>query len=696
MASEASDGARAPSEAVMMDVDESRSVSQPASLSGPLARRPGSMDADPMPRALSVPLAPSPYSVGYVYEIAMMAHSPDDGDEHPEQPLRIAVVHSALLKAGCLNAMKRLPFRRAQREAVLLVHTEQHWRSVLALKTLTRQEIIDSKAFYEQDSLYLWWVIEAALSVARGELKKTLAIVRPPGHHAEPDRPMGFCFFNNVAVATKVVQQMTPAKRILILDWDVHHGNGTQRAFNDDPSVLYISLHRYEGGSFYPCGPFGGIQSCGEGKGLGYSVNVPWAEPGTTDADYIHAFQQIVMPIATEFAPDLVIISAGFDAADGDLLGGCSVSPAGYAHMTHMLSTLAGGKLVVALEGGYTMESLSNCALAVARMLLGEAPPELPPLVASEVESETVWLVAREQSKYWKNINVAACEPREDFEELTFTIPELLKAHRQDYLYRTFEMLEVPLMYEDMEEKFSTQIMCSKDFLDTDIIIVFAHEFGNLRVEIADRLNCNIELESSYILDVSKQLVEWTQREHYGLLDINLFPKPPASGKDYPHKTPEQYAREIMTYLWDNYILLSKAKRIILIGHGPGVVGVSELLDARSKFLPIVSVCTHAPIYAAAGVMRHIKLIVQVVGYTKIPLAPKKGPDLITWYQKHSLVVVPHDHVIRHEGKVLRRHGKLVFAEESKPVKLMIRALPLIQAQVRSALEPEAIPDSDA
>ncbi|KAH8996551.1 histone deacetylase complex protein [Lactarius hatsudake] len=623
------------------------------------------LGASSRPRASSVPLAPPTYSVGYVYDAAMMSHSPDEGDEHPEQPQRIVAVHNTLLKHGCLGAMKRLPFRRVQREAVLLVHTEQHWRMVLALKSLTRQEIIDSKAFYEHDSLYVspqttdsallscGGVIEASLAVARGDLKKTFAIVRPPGHHAEPDRPMGFCFFNNVAIAARVVQQLTPIKRILILDWDVHHGNGTQRAFYDDPSVLYISLHRYEGGRFYPCGPFGGMSSCGEGKGLGYSVNVPWAESGTTDGDYLHAFQQIVMPIATEFAPELVIISAGFDAADGDILGECCVTPAGYAHMTYMLSTLAGGKIVAALEGGYTLESISNCALAVGRMLLGEAPPELPTLVASEVEAETVWLVAKEQSKYWKNINIKACLPKEEFEELAFDVPEILKAHRQDYMYSNFGMLEVPLM------------------LDNEVLVVFAHEFGNLRVEISDRLTCDVQLESSYIIDVSKQLVRWIQQENYGLLDINLFPKPPSSNRDYPQKPPEQYAREIMTYLWDNYILLSTAKRIILIGHGPGVVGISELLESRT-----------------AGVMRHVKLVVQVVGYTKVPLVPKKGPDLITWYQKHSLVIVPHDHVIRHEGKILKRHGQLVFAEESKPVKLMLRALPLIQTHVRNILAP--------
>ncbi|KAF8271520.1 histone deacetylase complex protein [Lactarius quietus] len=640
------------------------------------------LEAGSRPRASSVPLAPPTYSVGYVYDAAMMSHSPDEGDDHPEQPQRIVAVHNTLLKHGCLSAMKRLPFRRVQREAVLLVHTEQHWRMVLALKSLTRQEIIDSKAFYEHDSLYVspqttesallscGGVIEASLAVARGDLKKTLAIVRPPGHHAEPDRPMGFCFFNNVAVAARVVQQLTPIKRILILDWwtktnfSIHPmnflGNGTQRAFYDDPSVLYISLHRYEVVAFTRADHLAACHLAEREKGLASaSVNIPWAEAGTCDGDYLHAFQQIVMPIATEFAPELVIISAGFDAADGDILGECCVTPAGYAHMTYMLSTLAGGKLVAALEGGYTLESISNCALAVGRMLLGEAPPEMPTLVASEVEAETVWLVAKEQSKYWKSINIRACEPSE----------EILKAHRQDYMYSTFGMLEVPLMHDDVREKFSAQVMCSKDMLENDVLVVFAHEFGNLRVEISDRLTCDVQLESSYIIDVSKQLVRWVQQEHYGLLDINLFPKPPSSNRDYPQKSSEQYAREIMTYLWDNYILLSSAKRIILIGHGPGVLGISELLESRT-----------------AGVMRQVKLVVQVVGYTKIPLVPKKGPDLSTWYQKHSLVIVPHDHVIRHEGKILKRHGQLVFAEESKPVKLMLRALPLIQAHVHNIL----------
>ncbi len=138
-------------------------------------------------------------------------------------------------------------------------------------------------------------------------MRNAFAIVRPPGHHAEPTEHMGFCFFNNVAVAAREVQRQGLAKKVLILDWDVHHGNGTQRAFWDDPNVLYISIHRHDGGKFYPSSDFGALDMVGEGEGEGKSVNIPWPGPGFGDGDYIYAFQKIVMPIAYEFAPDLVI-----------------------------------------------------------------------------------------------------------------------------------------------------------------------------------------------------------------------------------------------------------------------------------------------------------------------------------------------------------------------------------------------------
>jgi histone deacetylase 6 len=167
--------------------------------------------------------------------------------------------------------------------------------------------------------------------------------------------------------------------------------------------VLYISLHVYKNATFYPNLPDANLDYCGEGPGLGKNVNIPWSEHGMGDAEYIHAFQEVVVPIATEFDPDLVIISAGFDAAEGDVLGGCHVTPACYAHMTHMLMRLAKGKMAVCLEGGYNLRSIARSALAVTRTLMLQAPDRLAEdLVPKESAVRVIQQVKREQSKYWK------------------------------------------------------------------------------------------------------------------------------------------------------------------------------------------------------------------------------------------------------------------------------------------------------
>ncbi|KAH7913895.1 histone deacetylase clr3 [Hygrophoropsis aurantiaca] len=610
----------------------------------------------------------------------MMLHVSRHG--HPEQPGRISAIRNIIRDRGLLSKMKQIPIREVKKQEALLVHSEEHWDKVLAIQAMTPQDIIDSESYYESLSLYVMGgttrsarlscggVIEACLAVARGELQKTFAIVRPPGHHAEPEEHMGFCFFNNVAVAAKVTQLLTPVKKILILDWDVHHGNGTQRAFNDDPSVLYISLHRYERGQFYPCGPFGSMESSGEGPGLGYSVNIPWPKKGMGDPDYIHAFQQIVMPIAMEFAPELVIISAGFDAAAGDDLGECFVTPAGYAHMTHMLSGLAGGKLVVALEGGYNLDSISRSALAVADVLLGNPPPELPPQQVNEFGTETVWQVAMEQSKYWKSINPKACEPRESMGEATFSIPEILKAHRQHYLYTQYKMLQVPLMTQAFEERFGSQVICSSDILEKSTMVVFIHEFGNLRVELDGKPTCDVRMEHSYLIDFSKELIGWIHSEHYSLLDINLFPRPFARVA-LRGGSAENLQRDLLTYLWDNYIRISQAKRIVIIGHGPGCQSIVEFLENRQ-----------------ANVMKYVDAVIQVVGQVNIPVIPKGLDALRSWYEDHSLVILHSEHPVYTSGTKLspKRYGRTVKFDEQKPIKLMMKALPFIRNFMKTTL----------
>ncbi|KAI9061652.1 histone deacetylase complex protein [Trametes sanguinea] len=628
----------------------------------------------PQARASSMPatLRESAFQVGYVYSSKMMAHTCAQG--HCEQPERISRIFDILNQNHCLDKMKRLPIRRVLREEALLVHSQALWDKVLALHSLTEQDIADSEAYYNDLSLYVHpstpyaaqlsagGVIEASLAVARGEVKKAFAIVRPPGHHAEPDEHMGFCFFNNVSIAAKVVQLRTSVKKILILDWDVHHGNGTQRAFNDDPSVLYISLHRYEGGNFYPNGPFGSMTSCGEGPGLGYSVNIPWPEKGMGDADYLLAFQKIVMPIAMEFSPDLVIISAGFDAAEGDDLGECLVTPAGYAHMTHMLCSLAGGKVVVALEGGYSLDAISRSALAVTQVILGEMPPQLPPMVASEAATETIWQVAMEQSKYWKNLDPKACEPIEEVEQIATSIPELLKAHRQHYLYQTHGMLEVPLLSQALVDRFSAQVACTPDIMDNNTLIVFAHEFGNLAVELDSVMTCDVRQEHSYLVDCSKQLLTWAKSEGYAVLDVNVFSKP------FPKTKYKQddYAGAVMVYLWDNYVQLTAARKVVLVGHGPGCAAIMSLIQQRP-----------------ASVMKSVQGVVQVVGLHNVPTTPSHSGLLRQWYYENSIVVVPTKHSLFHESKTLKKHGKIFRMDEEKPIKLIIKAMPGIQSFIK-------------
>ncbi|KAI0074161.1 histone deacetylase complex protein [Panus rudis PR-1116 ss-1] len=625
---------------------------------------------DTQPSELSGPRF-ARYNVGYVYDPRMMLHNCVRG--HSEDPQRISRIFDALKADGCLSQMVRLPIREVAREEALLVHSEALWDKVMAVSSMTEQDIADSEAYYEELSLYVHpntplaarlscgGVIEAALAVARGTVKKSFAIVRPPGHHAEPDEHMGFCFFNNVSVATKVVQQLTPIRKILILDWDVHHGNGTQRAFYDDPSVLYISLHRYDGGQFYPNGPFGSMTSCGEGKGVGYSVNIPWPTYGMGDADYLYAFQTIVMPIALEFAPELVIISSGFDAADGDELGECHVSPAGYAHMTHMLSSLANGKLVVALEGGYNLDAISASALAVTKIILGDAPPLLPPMIASEVATETIWEVAMTQSKFWKNVNPKACDPREkEDDNITWSIPELLKAHRQDFLYRNHGMLQIPFSADGMEECFGAQAACTPDIMENPVLVILVHEFGNLRVELDSAATCDLKLEHSYLIDFSKDLIQRVQTSGHALLDINVFPKPVIPKKRGGKKV-EYHAADVLTYIWDNYVSIVSPRKVVLVGHGPGCEAIMNLLTERT-----------------VSVMKLAIGVIQIVGNQTVPMTPRDAPEIRTWYRKHSLVIVPNTHRIFTDQKVVARHGSIMSIPQTKPIKLIHEALPTI------------------
>ena len=352
--------------------------------------------------------------VGLVYDPRMMDHkAPED---HPEQPQRVERIWSALEEHKVTPQCRRVQSREATDEELKRCHPQRHINKIcdcfyefsdvkksIAQNSLEKhgyQHRIDEDTFDGPHSalaarLAAGSVIALTEAVCNGEIKSGFAVVRPPGHHCESDRAQGFCLFNSVAVAVRHAQAYTAtpstntkvkANRVLILDWDVHHGNGTQDIFLNDSTVMFISLHRSDNGKFYPKSGF--VKEVGKRGGKGYTVNIPWPCRGLGDKEYVVAFETIVMPICEEFNPDLVFVSAGFDAALGDPLGGMKVTDAGYAYMTKKLMTLANGRVIIALEGGYNLTSISNASVACAKALLGASYKDILERNASG-ESET-------------------------------------------------------------------------------------------------------------------------------------------------------------------------------------------------------------------------------------------------------------------------------------------------------------------
>jgi len=295
--------------------------------------------------------------------------------DHPEHPGRLEAIVRRVRSEGLAERCRLVPAREIADDELARVHTLAHIRAIDETAGEDFRQL-DPDTYTSRDSalaarLAAGGLTDLSLAVLRGDLANGFALLRPPGHHAEADRAMGFCLYNNVAVAARAVQAGGAAPKVLIVDWDLHHGNGTQHTFWEDPSVLYLSTHQFP---FYP--GTGAIDEIGAGAGRGFTVNVPWPG-GMGDPEYLAAFDRVLLPIARDFAPDLTLVSAGFDAADGDPLGSMRLSPAGYAAMTSRLLSLSKGRVVLALEGGYNLDAISRSAAACLRVLLGEDPPAL-------------------------------------------------------------------------------------------------------------------------------------------------------------------------------------------------------------------------------------------------------------------------------------------------------------------------------
>ena len=308
------------------------------------------------------------------------------GRDHLESPERLQPVFAELNRPEVAGQLVLPRFEAAPIEAVAANHSSDHIQTVAATAAHTAfyldADTRTSNDSYAAALLAAGAVIDGIGRLHRGEIDNGFCLVRPPGHHAERDQAMGFCLFNNVAIGARWALRHLGYERVLIVDWDVHHGNGIQHSFAREAEVLYCSVHQYP---LYPGS--GALMETGEGNGQGFTVNVPLLS-GHGDAEYARVMETLFVPIGRLFRPDLVLVSCGFDCMAGDPVGSMRLTPAGIACLTRRLVQLAGevcnGRLLLVLEGGYDLDNMRTGTLAALTELRGgplaaDHPVFLPP-----------------------------------------------------------------------------------------------------------------------------------------------------------------------------------------------------------------------------------------------------------------------------------------------------------------------------
>ena len=317
----------------------------------------------PSPRKTTLP-------TGIVHADLFIEH--DTGFDHPESPERYKVVMNALRTADFADRLCWLEPRTAEKADLLRCHTNAYVEVAkrdieVGMKNLSTGDTSISKGTWNAAIHAVGGACVAVDAVINTDLRNAFCVLRPPGHHAAPMRGMGFCVFNNIALAAKYAQDKYDIGKVLVVDWDVHHGNGTQDAFYDDDSVFFFSTHQFP---WYP--GTGGRDETGQGKGLGTTMNQPFAA-GAGRKEIFGVFETELCSIAQKFKPDLVLISAGFDSRQGDPLGEFQLTDEDFADLTHLTMDLAGqfaeGRVISMLEGGYDLDGLACAVTAHCRAL---------------------------------------------------------------------------------------------------------------------------------------------------------------------------------------------------------------------------------------------------------------------------------------------------------------------------------------
>lgn len=327
---------------------------------------------------------------------------------HPESPERLIQLYKMLDKWPDAKDLEVVPARKATGEELQRIHAKRHIDIVAATadreSTHLDGDTPTSQKSYEAALFAAGGSIELTDRVLDGKLANGFGLVRPPGHHAESDRAMGFCLFNNIAVAAAHARDVRKLSRILIVDWDLHHGNGSQHSFYNDDRVMYFSTHQYP---YYPGS--GHFREVGEGKGEGYTINVPLT-PGQGDAEYHAIFEKILKPVTYEYKPQIILVSAGFDTYEHDPLGQMGITVEGYTLLAKSLGEMAdqvcNSKIVYLLEGGYNITGLLDSVQGILRFLMGKTDPASindPGMETVQVQ-EYLSDLSKLFGKYWKSL----------------------------------------------------------------------------------------------------------------------------------------------------------------------------------------------------------------------------------------------------------------------------------------------------
>ncbi|XP_055664705.1 polyamine deacetylase HDAC10 isoform X1 [Falco peregrinus] len=330
-----------------------------------------------------------------------------------EVPERLSSSYEQLKCYHLVERCVQVPAREGSEEEILLVHSSEHLEVAKSTQTMNEEELKrvsgNYDAFFFHPNTYccarlaVGATLQLVDAVMLGKVCNGMALVRPPGHHSQKNAANGFCLFNNVAIAAEYAKLKYSLQRILIVDWDVHHGQGTQYIFEEDPSVLYFSWHRYEHQEFWPSLKESDYDAVGLGRGKGFNVNLPWNKVGMENSDYLAAFFHVLLPMAFEFDPELVIVSSGYDSGIGDPEGQMNATPEVFAHLTHFLMQLANGRLCVILEGGYHLKSLSESVCMTVKTLLGDPVPQITGEMAPCLSAvESIQNVRAAHKPYWK------------------------------------------------------------------------------------------------------------------------------------------------------------------------------------------------------------------------------------------------------------------------------------------------------